>query len=68
MMGRIEEISQRSMARTAGVFEALEGLASASGQVFILGRIVIAGDAAVPDHAHAEISPGAGPRPDPPRI
>ena len=45
-MERIAEVSPRSMARIAGVFEALEGLASASGQVLILGRLVIAGDAA----------------------
>jgi hypothetical protein len=38
--------SPRFHARLAGVFEALEGMASSWGQVFILGRLVVFGDAA----------------------
>jgi hypothetical protein len=38
--------SPRLKARVAGVFEALEGAASAGGQVFILGSFVVAGNAA----------------------
>jgi hypothetical protein len=38
--------SPRARARLAGVFEALEGLTSSGGQVFILGSLVVAGDAA----------------------
>lgn len=38
--------SPRLKARIAGVFEALEGTASAGGQVAILGSLVVAGDAA----------------------
>jgi hypothetical protein len=45
-MERIAEMSPRFKARIAGVFEALEGLTSAFGQVFILGRLVVVGDAA----------------------
>ena len=40
------EPSPKLRARLAGVFEALEGLASSGGQVFILGRLVVRGDAA----------------------
>lgn len=40
------ELSPRAKARIAGVFEALEGIASSQGQVFILGRLVVAGSAA----------------------
>jgi hypothetical protein len=43
-------MSPRAKARVAGVFEALEGTASASGQVFILGRLVVQGDAAATAH------------------
>src|SRR5215470_11625534 len=38
--------SPRVKARIAGVFEALEGTASAGGQVVILGSFVVAGNAA----------------------
>ncbi len=38
--------SPRLKARIAGVFEALEGLTSSGGQVFILGSFVVAGNAA----------------------
>jgi hypothetical protein len=38
--------SPRSRARLAGAFEALEGLTSAFGQVFVLDRIVVSGNAA----------------------
>jgi hypothetical protein len=40
------ESSPRFKARLAGVFEALEGLTSAYGQVIVLGRLVVSGDAA----------------------
>ena len=40
------EWSPRRMARLAGLFEALEGLASAVGQVVIPGRLIVAGNAA----------------------
>ena len=46
MMERIVEVSPRFKARVAGVFEALEGLTSAYGQVVVLGRLVVAGNAA----------------------
>jgi hypothetical protein len=46
MMDRISEASPRSRARLAGVFEALEGLTSAFGQVVVLGRLIVSGDAA----------------------
>lgn len=42
----IADASPRSKARVAGLFEALEGLTSASGQVLILGRLVVRGNAA----------------------
>lgn len=38
--------SPRAKARLAGVFEALEGAASSGGQVFILGSLVVASNAA----------------------
>lgn len=44
--GSIATVSPRVKARIAGVFEALEGTASAGGQVVILGSLVVAGDAA----------------------
>jgi hypothetical protein len=37
----IAEASPRCKARLAGVFEALEGMTSAFGQVFALGRLVV---------------------------
>lgn len=43
---RTAGLSPRAKARIAGVFEALEGIASSQGQVFILGRLVVAGSAA----------------------
>ncbi|HEY7124179.1 MAG TPA: DUF4386 domain-containing protein [Ktedonobacterales bacterium] len=46
MTKRMAAWSPRLKARIAGVFEALEGLASAGGQVFILGSLVVAGNAA----------------------
>jgi hypothetical protein len=45
----IEQIAERSprfKARVAGVFQALEGLTSAYGQVLILGKLVVPGNAA----------------------
>jgi hypothetical protein len=46
MTERIAEASPRLKARMAGVFELLEGVTSAFGQVVVLGRLVVAGDAA----------------------
>jgi hypothetical protein len=46
MMERIAEASPRFKARMAGVFEVLEGMTSAFGQVFVLGRLVVFSDAA----------------------
>jgi hypothetical protein len=46
MMERIAEASPRFNARMAGVFEMLEGMTSAFGQVFVLGRLVVFSDAA----------------------
>jgi uncharacterized protein DUF4386 len=43
---RITGVSPRTIARIAGVFELLEGSASAGGQVVILGSLVVAGNAA----------------------
>ena len=43
-------MSPRAKARLAGIFEALEGTASAGGQVLILGRIVVPGDATATAH------------------
>jgi hypothetical protein len=45
MTKRTAAVSPRFKARMAGVFELLEGLTSAGGQVFILGSLVVAGDA-----------------------
>ncbi len=44
-MKRIAEASPRFKARMAGVFEALEGLTSAFGQVVVPGSLVVAGSA-----------------------
>lgn len=46
LIERTAEMRPRRMARIAGVFEALEGLASAFGEVVILGRLVVSGNAA----------------------
>jgi hypothetical protein len=43
---RSTEASVRLKARIAGVAELLEGLTSASGQVFILGKFIVSGNAA----------------------
>jgi len=43
---QVVEMSPRSLARMAGVFEALEGLTSAFGQVVVLGRLVVFSSAA----------------------
>ena len=45
-MERIAEASPRFKARVAGVFEMLEGMTSAFGQVFVLGRLIVSGNAA----------------------
>ena len=46
MTKRVAGWSPRLKARVAGVFEALEGTASAGGQVVILGSLVVEGSAA----------------------
>jgi len=46
MNERIAKSSPRAKARIMGVFEALEGAASAYGQVGILGRLIVTGNAA----------------------
>src|SRR5258707_1997191 len=46
MTEQITKVSPRFKARIAGIFEALEGTASAGGQVVILGSFVVAGNAA----------------------
>jgi hypothetical protein len=46
MTERIAAARPRSKARLAGVFEALEGLTSSFGQVFVLGRLAVSGNAA----------------------
>ena len=46
MMERIAGASPRLKARMAGGFELLEGITSASGQVFILGSFIVTGNAA----------------------
>lgn len=43
---RMATVSPRLKSRLAGVFELLEGATSAGGQVFILGSLIVAGDAA----------------------
>ena len=43
---RMAELSPRFKARMAGIFQFLEGLTSAGGQVAILGSLVVAGNAA----------------------
>jgi len=46
MMERIAETSPRFKARMAGVFQLLEALTAASPGVFVLGRLVVSGNAA----------------------
>jgi hypothetical protein len=46
MTHKAKEWSPRAKARLAGVFEALEGLTSAFGQVTVLGRLLVVGNAA----------------------
>src|ERR1700745_2239001 len=41
----MRELSPRAKARLAGVFEALEGLTSAFGQVNVLGSLIVVGNA-----------------------
>jgi hypothetical protein len=47
---RVAAMSPRAKARLAGVFEFLEGTASASGQVVILGGLVVQGNATATAH------------------
>ena len=46
MTDRIGEASPSFKARMAGVFQLLEGLAATYGQVIVLGKVVVAGNAA----------------------
>src|ERR1700690_1929276 len=46
MMDRIAETSPRFKARMAGAFQLLEAIAATFGQVIVLGRLVVAGNAA----------------------
>ncbi len=46
MMGRIREASPRFKARMAGVCQLLEAVTAASGEVIILDRLVVTGNAA----------------------
>ena len=46
MTQQTKEWSPKAKARLAGVFQALEGLTSAFGQVNVLGRLLVAGNAA----------------------
>lgn len=46
MMERIAATTPRSLARMAGAFQFLEGLTATFGQVVVLDRLVVAGDAA----------------------
>jgi hypothetical protein len=46
MMERVAEASPRFKARMAGVFQLLEALAATFGEVIVLGRLVVAGNAA----------------------
>src|SRR5262245_47032147 len=46
MMERIVEASARSLARMAGVFQLLEAITAACGQVVVLGRLVVSGNPA----------------------
>ena len=46
MTDRIAEASPRFKARMAGVFQLLEGLAATYGQVIVLGKVVVDGNAA----------------------
>src|ERR1700687_6007168 len=46
MMGRIAEASPRFKARMAGVSQLLEALTATFGQVIVLGRLVVSGNAA----------------------
>src|SRR5438477_13118517 len=50
MMEWLTRLTPRARARMAGVFEALEGAGSSNGQVFILGSLVVNGDAAATAH------------------
>lgn len=47
---RASGLAPRARARLAGLFELLEGSASSSGQVFILGSLVVQGSAAATAH------------------
>ena len=46
MMKGIAEASPRSVARMAGVFQLLEAITAACGQVVVLGRLVVSGNPA----------------------
>jgi len=46
MTDRIAEASPRFRARMSGIFQLLEGLTATYGQVIVLGKVVVAGNAA----------------------
>jgi hypothetical protein len=54
MTDRIAEVSPRFKARMAGVFQLLEGLTATYGEVIVLGKVVVAGNAAAPCQAQSE--------------
>lgn len=49
-MRALTRLSPRARARMAGFFEAMEGWTSSSGQVFLLGALVVQGNAAATAH------------------
>jgi len=49
-MRRLARLSPRARARFAGFFDAMEGWTSSSGQVFLLGSLVVQGNAAATAH------------------
>ena len=55
-MDWMTRLSPRGRARVAGVFEFLEGNASSQGQVFLLGRLIVTGDAAASADQSSDIS------------
>lgn len=46
MMGRIAEVSPHSLARMAGIFQGLESTTAGGGQVLVLGKFIVFGNAA----------------------
>jgi hypothetical protein len=46
MAKRVAEVSRRSLARTAGIFQVLEAVTATLGQVIVLSKIIVSGNAA----------------------